>query len=384
MATAPRFPLRAAIAVALLILALVAAALYVGSQRRLPEPFGPAGNGDIVFADAAGDIYLGDPVAGTSQAVVTGPEIDSQPVYSPDGLKFAFLRKSSSSSRIDIVVANADGSNAQVITPTSLYETSSVAWTPDSGSVVVVELGKVLAFDIEQAAGPRTISEGTSVFAFRPPSGDKVLALTYEAGHPVLTVANLDGSERHVLVDQSRTDIEYTDLSSPAWSPDGSRIAFSATVDDSIADHRVFVMNGDGTGLRELRQGSLESMGCTSPCGVVYEDLPSWSPDGSRIALNRWFNTASGEWIGPRPVTIVDVATGSVREVGPSFINSFYGWQWSPDGTSILILPNGDTTPGDPNPAPGTLMIANAETGVVEEVSWKPGAPPSWQRVASD
>ncbi len=91
-AFAPAPPWRL-IAVALVVIAmLVAALVYVGAQeRRVPAPFGPAANGLIPY-DKGGDIYVGDPVAGTSRLVVGGPERDTSPGYSPDGTLIAFFR----------------------------------------------------------------------------------------------------------------------------------------------------------------------------------------------------------------------------------------------------------------------------------------------------
>ena len=57
LTTAPRIPLRTIGVVALLILVLVAAALIVaGQQRRLPLPYGPAGNGLVVYAVRVGHL----------------------------------------------------------------------------------------------------------------------------------------------------------------------------------------------------------------------------------------------------------------------------------------------------------------------------------------
>src|SRR5207237_328246 len=56
---------------------------------------------------------------------------------------------------------------------------------------------------------------------------------------------------------------------SPAWSPDGTRIAFTL-------NNRIWVMNADGAGKQKLthRDG--------------FEDhSPSWSPDGTQILFSR-------------------------------------------------------------------------------------------------
>jgi Tol biopolymer transport system component len=74
---------------------------------------------------------------------------------------------------------------------------------------------------------------------------------------------NSDGSGIVRLTDNKADD------SSPAWSPDGSRIAFN------IGDE-IFVINSDGSGMVRL----IESK--------VWARDPAWSPDGSRIAF--WSN----------------------------------------------------------------------------------------------
>ena len=56
----------------------------------------------------------------------------------------------------------------------------------------------------------------------------------------------------------------------PAWSVDGTKILF---VSDDV-DRRVWVMNSDGTGRRPVTSG-------------INEASPAWSPDGSRIAFRR-------------------------------------------------------------------------------------------------
>jgi Tol biopolymer transport system component len=58
----------------------------------------------------------------------------------------------------------------------------------------------------------------------------------------------------------------------PAWSPDGTEIAFSSAR-DGIA--HVYVMNADGTGTRRLTNTSQG------------DEHPSWSTDGKRIIFSR-------------------------------------------------------------------------------------------------
>jgi dipeptidyl aminopeptidase/acylaminoacyl peptidase len=66
--------------------------------------------------------------------------------------------------------------------------------------------------------------------------------------------------------------IEGAVLNFPAWSPDGSRIAFSMTAAGSDDPWTIHVLHRDGTLVR------------LSPSNV-YDVAPSWSPDGGRIAF---------------------------------------------------------------------------------------------------
>ena len=58
---------------------------------------------------------------------------------------------------------------------------------------------------------------------------------------------------------------------SPAWSPDGSRIAFESFRD---RNHEIYVMNADGSDVIQLTDNR------------GFDRSPAWSPDGSRIAFD--------------------------------------------------------------------------------------------------
>src|SRR6187431_248232 len=60
------------------------------------------------------------------------------------------------------------------------------------------------------------------------------------------------------------------DVQTPAWSPDGRKLAFVSRRDGNA---EVYVMNADGSGLRNVT-------------GTPSDDLdPAWSPDGRAIAF---------------------------------------------------------------------------------------------------
>jgi len=67
----------------------------------------------------------------------------------------------------------------------------------------------------------------------------------------------------------------------PAWSPDGSKIVFLSTRDPD-GDAEIFVMNSDGSSQTQLTFNTATDV------------EPAWSPDGSKIVCSKVIVTATG------------------------------------------------------------------------------------------
>jgi Domain of unknown function DUF11/von Willebrand factor type A domain/WD40-like Beta Propeller Repeat len=121
---------------------------------------------------------------------------------------------------------------------------------------------------------------------------------------------------------EDATNLPGVDETDPAYSPDGTRLAY--TQYDPEAPSYVVVAGSDGSDPRRL----------TAPDPNFAQRDPAWSPDGTMIALTR----DAGE--GPASVQIVRVADGLIVGEVPipaHLIASDRQPAWSPDGTRIAL-----------------------------------------------
>jgi len=388
VATAPRIPMRMAVVLALLLLALaVSTVLIAGSQRpSVPAPFGVAGNGEVVFADKTGAIVAANVRDGTTKVIVSGPG-HSRPVFSPDGMRVAFIQ--GPGDYPELVVSDFRGTDPVVVTTVGMADIQYLGWTPDGRRLVVIAGdGTLLAYDAMRNARATTmlepfvdasgrlgngvdIGDGYNIDLadlFRPPTGNEML-LAYDGPNGYgLYRRPLDGSAPIAVFTIETTNVPLGKLESMSWSPDGSRIVFGIVPPGKDVGGRAWIVDADGSDAHRLTRLDLPSQ------FTISESHMAWSPDGTRIAIQRWIANYGAGDAGPRPITIADVATGEDHEVGPNNFNGYVSWNWSPDGASILEVPS------PPSDDEDTAIIVDAESGNVIRNGWHAGSAATWQR----
>lgn len=154
--------------------------------------------------------------------------------------------------------------------------------------------------------------------------GEPWIAYQWEQdGGGRISLVRPDGMDSHPLLPDAKYNAYH-----PDWSPDGAQIAFDA---ETGGGDEVWVVNADGSNAAAIVPRSTD---CAISCGEVAS--PAWSPDGSKIAFVRFQLGASG--LAAAVIEVQAVASGDRRvlfRAPPK--TALDDPRWSSDGQSIVF-----------------------------------------------
>lgn len=113
------------------------------------------------------------------------------------------------------------------------------------------------------------------------PDGNSIVFFSDRGGNPDIFVMNSDGSDVRQLTRDAFASLYFTkssDDSNPSWSPDGSQIAFASGRDNQMltyVNHDIYVMSANGSNVQRLTNDGADEGG------------PRWSPNGESIAYTK-------------------------------------------------------------------------------------------------
>ncbi len=140
-------------------------------------------------------------------------------------------------------------------------------WSPDGSQIVICERSQTYILS-RDGTSKRLLAEG--VQADWSPEGS---AIVYVAGHATLRLIHPDGSNERQLTAPPTNETD----TGPAWSPDGSKVAFlrmGLAADSSVTSVHAYVVDREGTNERQL---------AVLPVASFH---PTWSVDGLHLAYS--------------------------------------------------------------------------------------------------
>ena len=237
---------------------------------------------------------------------------------------------------VDIYAMDLNGKNLELLTTSFAFD-DWAAWSPDTFKILFQSdripdtsytpryqiyvmnsdgsnVGQLTFADTARDSVTNHVIDTTS--SFHPawsPDGTKIAFASTRDTNPEIFVMDPNGTNVVRLTHDAANDAQ------PAWSPDGTKIAFAS---DRDGNAEIYVMDANGSGQVNLTNNAASDL------------APAWSPDGTKIAFQSDRQSNYAVWVmnadGSKPVRLTD-------PTAPAGAPS-----WSPDATRIAYEQDGD------------------------------------------
>jgi Tol biopolymer transport system component len=273
----------------------------------------------------------------------SGGEVRFEVVCTPppelSSIRLVYVRwvRESSVWRSLIVAMNADGSDALRLTSGEFHDQDPDV-SPD---------GKRIAFQSDREGDPNLGAPAIWIMnadgsgqiplvlgpAYNPdwsPDGRRIayVGASDHWGGPIL-VRDVDGGDTRALTTPDPFAAVIAEDASPAWSPDGTRLAFGRAELVGGTLTGIWVMNADGTGATRVTQSRL--WGGMSP---------AWSPDGRRMAFTDFEGPFDSGTSRLKVMNADGTAVETLLEEPGTGVGGVV--DWSGDGKYLLFIRKGD------------------------------------------
>ena len=263
------------------------------------------------------EIYIMNPDGSQQERLTRNNAADFSPVWSPTGEQILFV--STRDGFADLYVMNANGSDVRRVFRKSAKRLEPT-WSPEGDRIAFhaetpqwsIQTATIQGGNVEQAALAERRGGSPSWSA---------------DGKEIAFVGDVGGTRRILIVKLGSGDVrtflpkEKSWMYSPAWSPEGDKLAFSWNK-WGMGNNKdaIFVANRDGSGLKQIGKPVIGSFN------------PVWSPEGDKIVYTEAVVNDD------RQIVVIDIGTGKKKQLTHRGLNLTPTW-FNPKSLSVAPQP---------------------------------------------